>query len=32
MALPDLPAMAEILTRLGLAEVRCQENYREEWR
>jgi adenylate cyclase, class 2 len=28
----DLHAMAEILTRLGLAEVRYQENYREEWR
>jgi adenylate cyclase, class 2 len=28
----DLPAMAEILTHLGLAEVRYQENYREEWR
>jgi adenylate cyclase, class 2 len=28
----DLTAMAEILTRLGLAEVRYQENYREEWR
>ncbi|WP_433521645.1 class IV adenylate cyclase [Nocardia pseudovaccinii] len=27
----DLPAMAEILTRLGLREVRYQENYREEW-
>jgi adenylate cyclase, class 2 len=24
--------MAEILSRLGLAEVRYQENYREEWR
>lgn len=28
----DLNAMAEILTRLGLAEVRYQEKYREEWR
>lgn len=28
----DLRAMAEILSRLGLAEVRYQENYREEWR
>ena len=28
----DLSAMAEILSRLGLAEVRYQENYREEWR
>ncbi|MFM9446223.1 class IV adenylate cyclase [Streptomyces acidiscabies] len=28
----DLQAMAEILRRLGLAEVRYQENYREEWR
>jgi adenylate cyclase, class 2 len=28
----DLPAVAEILTHLGLAEVRYQENYREEWR
>ena len=28
----DLGAMAEILSRLGLAEVRYQENYREEWR
>jgi adenylate cyclase, class 2 len=28
----DLPAMAEILSRLGLREVRYQENYREEWR
>jgi adenylate cyclase, class 2 len=28
----DLPAMAEILSRLGLTEVRYQENYREEWR
>ncbi|WP_194838807.1 class IV adenylate cyclase [Nocardia sp. XZ_19_369] len=27
----DLSAMAEILTRLGLREVRYQENYREEW-
>ena len=27
----DLNAMAEILTRLGLTEVRYQENYREEW-
>jgi adenylate cyclase, class 2 len=24
--------MAEILSRLGLREVRYQENYREEWR
>ncbi|MFJ4870453.1 class IV adenylate cyclase [Streptomyces sp. NPDC088757] len=28
----DLHAMADILRRLGLAEVRYQENYREEWR
>jgi adenylate cyclase, class 2 len=28
----DLRAMAEILARLGLAEVRYQESYREEWR
>jgi adenylate cyclase class 2 len=28
----DLPATAEILSRLGLHEVRYQENYREEWR
>ncbi|MFJ7261527.1 class IV adenylate cyclase [Streptomyces globosus] len=28
----DLPAMADILRRLGLSEVRYQENYREEWR
>ncbi|MGI5492667.1 class IV adenylate cyclase [Microtetraspora malaysiensis] len=28
----DLAAMAEILRHLGLREVRCQENYREEWR
>jgi adenylate cyclase class 2 len=28
----DLVAMAEILLRLGLREVRYQENYREEWR
>ncbi|MFD7444614.1 class IV adenylate cyclase [Streptomyces sp. NPDC059909] len=28
----DLHAMAEILRRLGLREVRYQENYREEWR
>jgi adenylate cyclase class 2 len=28
----DLGAMAEILCRLGLREVRYQENYREEWR
>jgi adenylate cyclase class 2 len=28
----DLAAMAEILSRLGLREVRYQENYREEWR
>jgi adenylate cyclase class 2 len=27
----DLGAMAEILTSLGLREVRYQENYREEW-
>jgi adenylate cyclase, class 2 len=28
----DVAAMAEILSRLGLREVRYQENYREEWR
>jgi adenylate cyclase, class 2 len=28
----DLHAMAEILSRLGLQQVRYQENYREEWR
>ncbi|MEU7013282.1 class IV adenylate cyclase [Streptomyces sp. NPDC046385] len=28
----DLHAMADILRRLGLDEVRYQENYREEWR
>jgi adenylate cyclase, class 2 len=28
----DLVAVAEILLRLGLREVRYQENYREEWR
>ncbi len=28
----DLKAMADILTHLGLSEVRYQENYREEWR
>lgn len=28
----DLRAMSEILNRLGLREVRYQENYREEWR
>lgn len=28
----DLAATAEILRRLGLREVRYQENYREEWR
>ncbi|BFV56356.1 hypothetical protein KCMC57_up14600 [Kitasatospora sp. CMC57] len=28
----DLHAMAEILRRLGMQEVRYQENYREEWR
>jgi adenylate cyclase class 2 len=28
----DLHAMADILHRLGLTEVRYQENYREEWR
>jgi adenylate cyclase, class 2 len=28
----DLRAMAEILCRLGMTEVRYQENYREEWR
>ncbi|MEV7354255.1 class IV adenylate cyclase [Kitasatospora sp. NPDC091276] len=27
----DLHAMAEILRRVGLREVRYQENYREEW-
>jgi adenylate cyclase class 2 len=27
----DLGAMAEILTNLGLREVRYQENFREEW-
>jgi adenylate cyclase class 2 len=27
----DLHAMAEILSHLGLREVRYQENYREEW-
>lgn len=27
----DLHAMADILRRLGLREVRYQENYREEW-
>lgn len=27
----DLQAMAEILTNLGLHEVRYQENFREEW-
>lgn len=27
----DLKAMAEILTHLGLREVRYQENFREEW-
>ncbi|MFJ2632059.1 class IV adenylate cyclase [Streptomyces sp. NPDC087422] len=27
----DLHAMAEILTNLGLREVRYQENFREEW-
>jgi adenylate cyclase class 2 len=27
----DLHAMAEILTSLGLREVRYQENFREEW-
>ncbi|RJO80225.1 CYTH domain-containing protein [Nocardia panacis] len=27
----DLPAMAEILAKLGLRQVRYQENYREEW-
>jgi adenylate cyclase, class 2 len=27
----DLRAMSEILHRLGLREVRYQENYREEW-
>ncbi|MFF7155339.1 CYTH domain-containing protein [Streptomyces sp. NPDC008139] len=27
----DLHAMAEILTNLGLHEVRYQENFREEW-
>jgi adenylate cyclase class 2 len=28
----DLHAMADILRRLGMREVRYQENYREEWR
>jgi adenylate cyclase, class 2 len=28
----DLRAMSQILRRLGLREVRYQENYREEWR
>ncbi|MGI5119207.1 class IV adenylate cyclase [Marinactinospora thermotolerans] len=28
----DLHAMADILRRIGLSEVRYQENYREEWR
>jgi adenylate cyclase class 2 len=28
----DFVAMAEILSQLGLREVRYQENYREEWR
>lgn len=28
----DLHAMAEILRKLGLRELRYQENYREEWR
>jgi adenylate cyclase, class 2 len=28
----NLGAMSEILSRLGLREVRYQENYREEWR
>ncbi|MCQ0024459.1 class IV adenylate cyclase [Streptomyces somaliensis DSM 40738] len=28
----DLHAMADILRRAGLTEVRYQENYREEWR
>ncbi|MGK3090658.1 class IV adenylate cyclase [Streptomyces sp. WAC01490] len=28
----DLHAMADILRRVGLTEVRYQENYREEWR
>jgi adenylate cyclase, class 2 len=28
----DLQAMSEILLRIGLREVRYQENYREEWR
>ena len=27
----DLQAMSEILQRIGLREVRYQENYREEW-
>lgn len=31
-AVTDLHAMADILRRLGLREVRYQENYREEWR
>lgn len=28
----DVHAMADILRRVGLTEVRYQENYREEWR
>lgn len=28
----DIHAMADILRRIGLREVRYQENYREEWR
>ncbi|GGP96251.1 hypothetical protein GCM10010215_22550 [Streptomyces virginiae] len=28
----DVQAMADILRRLGLREVRYQENYREQWR
>ncbi|WP_228644461.1 hypothetical protein [Microtetraspora sp. AC03309] len=28
----DLHAMADILRRVGLREVRYQENHREEWR
>jgi adenylate cyclase, class 2 len=28
----DLSAVAEILSRLGLREMRYQQNYREEWR
>ncbi|MFE1559770.1 class IV adenylate cyclase [Streptomyces sp. NPDC058734] len=28
----DMHAMADILRRLGLREVRYQENYREQWR